>query len=150
MGSLDELYREIILEHFKSPHHKGSLANANRTGEGMNPLCGDDVQISLLMNGDTIQDIRFDGHGCAISQAAASMMTDAVKGKSVEAVLRLARGFKAVFGVKDDSTNGQKAPPPLTEEEMGDRAALEGVKKFPVRIKCAILSWNTLLETLNK
>jgi nitrogen fixation NifU-like protein len=143
---MEELYREIILEHFKSPHNKGIGSSAGIRGEGTNPLCGDSVTLGITMQGEKIQDIKFDGHGCAISQSSCSMMTDAVQGKTVKDAQSLAKGFKAIFGVIEHG----EAPPKLTAEDWGELAALEGVKKFPVRIKCAILSWNTLLETLKK
>ncbi len=145
MGSLDELYREIILDHFKSPHNMGRLPNPTLQGEGTNPLCGDSVTLTLRLEENKIKDIRFDGHGCAISQSSSSMMTDAVLGKSISEIKNLGKSFKSVFGIKD---NPEEPVKPMNVEEMGDLAALEGVKKFPVRIKCAILPWNTLLEII--
>ena len=146
MGGMDELYREIILDHFKSPHNKGTLPSANLHGEGTNPLCGDSITLSLRVEEDRLNEIKYEGIGCAISQSSSSMMTDAVKGKKISEVQKTAKGFKAIFGLKEEGST----PVKLNEDELGDLAALEGVKKFPVRIKCAILPWNTLLETLKK
>jgi len=147
MGEMEDLYREIILEHFKSPHNKGNLPEAGLRGEGNNPLCGDEVSISLFLEGNKIKDIKFEGHGCAISQSAASMMTDAVKGKSIDAVKLLAGTFKGFLGINE---NRGLVEATGKAEELGEMAALEGVKKYPVRIKCAVLPWNTLLEVLQK
>jgi nitrogen fixation protein NifU and related proteins len=146
MNGMEDLYREIILEHFKSPHNKGIDSSAGIRGEGTNPLCGDSVTLGINLQGEKIQAIKFDGHGCAISQSSCSMMTDAIQGKTVKDAETLAKRFKAVFGVSDRGDSPQK----LTPDELGELASLEGVKKFPVRIKCAILPWNTLLETLKK
>jgi nitrogen fixation protein NifU and related proteins len=142
MGGVDELYREVILDHFKAPKNRGELAGANAKADGMNPLCGDQLSIAVLVEGDAIKDIRFEGHGCAISQSAASMLTALVKGRKLDDVLDLAKVYKKMFGIDD----GQK--PKHVLDDLGDLIALEGVKKYPVRIKCALLSANTLLESL--
>ena len=141
MGGVEDLYREVILEHFKSPKNRGRLDAANARAEGLNPLCGDQITVSAVVDGGTIKDIRFEGHGCAISQSSASMMTAAVKGRRLESAAALTATFKALFGVEAD-------PAPAKPEDLGDLEALEGVKRYPVRIKCALLSWNTLLEAL--
>jgi nitrogen fixation protein NifU and related proteins len=142
MGGVDELYREVILDHFKAPKNRGELPNANAKAEGMNPLCGDQLSIALMIDGGAIKDIRFEGHGCAISQSAASMITALVKGKKLDDVFDLAKVYKKMFGIDD----GAKAQHDL--DDLGDLIALEGVKKYPVRIKCALLSANTLLESI--
>jgi nitrogen fixation NifU-like protein len=141
-GGVDDLYREVILEHFKTPRNKGRLESPNAQADGMNPLCGDQVHVSAVIENGLIREIKFDGHGCAISQSSASMMTNAVKGKSLDDAKTVTRAMKTVLGVKDESG----APAPAIE--LGDLEALEGVRKYPVRIKCALLSWNTLMETL--
>ncbi len=139
MPLTDDLYRDIILEHFKSPRNYGRLEKPSVTSHGANPFCGDELELTLALEGNGIRDLRVQPRGCSISQASASMMSEAVKGKSLPEAERLARQFKAVMleGAAWESS-------PETE----DLEALEGVKKYPVRIKCALLSWNTLLEGL--
>ena len=146
MGGVDDLYREVILEHFKSPRNKGKLAHPTAQADGVNPLCGDQISISALIENGVVKDIKFDGQGCAISQSTASMMTAAIKGKTLADAKAFTKFFKDLFGVKDATiAEGKKFSP----EDLGDLEALEGVKKYPVRIKCALLSWNTFLESLN-
>jgi nitrogen fixation NifU-like protein len=142
MGGVDELYREVILDHFKAPKNRGELDNANGRADGMNPLCGDQLSMAVHVDGGTIKDVKFDGHGCAISQSAASMLTALVKGKKIEDVFDLTQTYKKMFGVTD-GTN-----PKHETDDLGDLISLEGVKKYPVRIKCALLSANTLLESI--
>jgi nitrogen fixation protein NifU and related proteins len=144
-GGVEELYREVILDHFKSPKNRGPLPTANARAEGVNPLCGDQISISLQVEDDRLKEIRFEGHGCAISQSAASMMTALVKGKPIVEAQRLARNFKRMFGIEDAAS---KDSAKLEFDELGDLIALEGVKKYPVRIKCAILSANTLMQSV--
>jgi nitrogen fixation protein NifU and related proteins len=141
LGGVEDLYREVILDHFKTPKNKGVLPGANAKAEGVNPLCGDQLSMTVLLENGKVTDLRFQGHGCAISQSAASMLTDAVKGKTVAQVLALLNAYKNMFGV-------QAGPTTVSEEELGDLISLEGVKKYPVRIKCALLSCNTLLESI--
>jgi len=143
-GGVEELYREVILDHFKSPKNKGRLSPSNAEGEGLNPLCGDQIHITAFIENEKLKDLRFDGHGCAISQAAASMMTDAIKGKSLDEVGALSVSFKKIFGIEEKNNMASR----FKLEDLGDAVALEGVKKYPVRIKCALLSWNTLLELI--
>jgi nitrogen fixation protein NifU and related proteins len=142
MGGVEELYREVILDHFKSPRNKGALPNANAHADGMNPLCGDQITVSAVVDNGVIRDIKFDGHGCAISQSSASMMTDAIKGKNISDALKVSQAFKKIFGIEGEASID------TSSVEIGDMEALEGVKKYPVRIKCAVLSWNTFLEAL--
>ena len=142
MGGVDELYREVILDHFKAPKNRGDLPQANARADGMNPLCGDQLSIAAIIDRGTIRDIRFEGHGCAISQSAASMLTALVKGRKIDDVRDLTQVYKKMFGVED----GGKLRHML--DDLGDLIALEGVKKYPVRIKCALLSANTLLESI--
>jgi nitrogen fixation NifU-like protein len=130
--SLDDLYREVILDHYSHPRNKGTLTDPDITREGANPLCGDEVRISLIVRGGIVQDVRFDGKGCSISQASTSMMTERIKGRQVEEAHRLIAAFKAMM-------HGE---PPT--EDLGDLEALQGVRKFPVRVKCATLGWVTL------
>ncbi len=137
--SLDELYREVILDHYTHPRNRGVLEPADITRDGANPLCGDELRISLRVRGGIVEDIRFQGKGCSISQASASMMTEQVKGKPVEEVVRLIAAFKAMM-------HGE-AP---AADSLGDLEALQGVRKFPVRVKCATLSWVTLELALDE
>ncbi len=137
MSLTDDLYRDIILEHFKDPRNHGRLAQPDLTAQGANPFCGDEMEITLALEGGRIRDVRAQCKGCSISQAAASMMTEAIKGKTIEEAEALADQFKGMM-LKDRPGDW---PPDLEDLE-----ALEGVKKYPVRIKCAILSWNTFLE----
>ena len=131
---LDELYREVILDHFREPRHAGELPGAPIRVEGANPLCGDEMTFSLILDGDRIKAIRFKGTGCAISQAAASMLSEQAQGKSIGEVRKLIEAMKRMM-------QGQ---PVDDQVDLGDLEALAGVRKFPVRVKCAALSWNVL------
>ena len=142
MAGLEDLYREIILDHYRTPRNRGELEPPAVSVEGHNPLCGDEIRIFLDVQDGVVTDVKFSGSGCSISQSSASMMTNAVKGKSVEDVKAIVRKFKHMMTVEDDET-------PLDENvKLGDLEALQGVVKFPVRIKCATLSWNTLVDAL--
>ncbi len=134
----DELYREIILEHYHHPRFKGVLPHANLTAEGMNPLCGDELTLYLKTDGDRIVEASFEGRGCSISQASASMLTEALRGLTIEEAKHLQERVKAMLtGAPHE---------PFDEDE--DLSALEGVRNYPVRIKCALLAWTTLEEML--
>ena len=135
VSQFDDLYREIILDHYKEPRNRGHIEKPDIAARGHNPLCGDEVDITMSVDDGRVADIRFDGTGCAISQASASMLTELIEGKSLSEVERIAGLFKEMMLEDGDSV-----------EELGDLEALQGVKKYPVRIKCAILSWNTMLE----
>ena len=142
MSNLEDLYREVILDHYRTPRNKGELPPPAVCTEGSNPLCGDEIQIFLDVRDGKVHDVRFTGHGCSISQASASMMTAAVKGKPVDAVRAIARRFKQMMTIEEN--DGTAA----SDVRLGDIEALQGVVKYPVRIKCAVLGWNTLLEGL--
>lgn len=131
--ALDDLYREVILDHYAHPRNKGKLEDADISVEGANPLCGDELSIFVKLDGGKIADVRFVGRGCSISQASASMMTEQIKGKTLDEAMQLVGRFKAMM-------HGE----PVGEDELGDLMALQGVRKFPVRIKCATLSWIAL------
>jgi nitrogen fixation protein NifU and related proteins len=135
---LNDLYRDVILDHNRQPRNFGPLDPADASIEGFNPMCGDRLTLRLRMSDDTISDIRFEGQGCAISTASASMMTEAVKGKTREQALRL---FDSVHDLLTDDA----AP---TGEELGKLAALSGVREYPARVKCASLCWHTLASAL--
>ncbi len=142
MDIADELYRELILDHYKSPRHSGKLEHPDVVQPGANPLCGDELELSLVIKEGKLQDIKFTGHGCSISQASASMMTDAVYQKNISDAQKLIADFKAMML--------ENKPVDTLPEELEDAKSLEGVKKYPVRIKCAVLAWNTLLEALKR
>jgi len=142
MPGLEDLYREIILDHYKNPRNRGELPPPAVSAEGHNPLCGDEIQVYLLVDNGTVSDVRIAGQGCSISQSSASMMSAAVKGKSVDDVRKLVSRFKHMMSIEE----GDAAIDPSVN--LGDLEALQGVVKFPVRIKCATLAWNTLLEAL--
>lgn len=151
MSDLEDLYREIILDHYRSPRNSGTLETppAHRT-EGFNPLCGDEIIVYVIRDEhDRISDIKIGGQGCSISQSSASMMSAAVKGKTVEQARGLMRSFKNLMSIAEDG--GELAEPTASEiRELGDLAALRGVVKFPTRIKCATLGWNTLEQALTE
>jgi len=150
MPGLEDLYREIILDHYRSPRNRGELETppAYRS-EGFNPLCGDEIVVYVEAEGDTVTDIRIGGQGCSISQASASMMTSAIKGKSFDEIKNLTRAFKAMMSIHDDQASDAGNGTSTAEVRLGDLEALRGVVKFPVRIKCATLSWNTLAEAIS-
>ena len=136
--SLDDLYKEVILDHYKSPRNKRPMPEAELSCSRNNPLCGDEITVLAHVDDGTIADISFQGQGCSISQSSASMLTEAVKGKPVEQARALAADFRGMMA-------GEVEP---TEEEFGDLVALKGVVKYPIRIKCAVLAWDVLQEAL--
>ena len=155
MPGLEDLYREIILDHYRSPRNRGELAAppATRT-EGFNPLCGDEIVVFLDVADGRVADVKIGGQGCSISQSSASMMSAAVKGKSVEEARALIRAFKALMSIHESKLEGESDGSDLAADlegvRLGDLEALQGVVKFPVRIKCATLAWNTLQQALDE
>jgi nitrogen fixation NifU-like protein len=135
----EELYRDIILEHANNPSRRGSLEKCTHSHVGLNPLCGDEIELQLLVENGVISDIRFRGEGCSISQASASMLTEEVVGKTVEEAGQLTEIFKDWM---KDRAKAEPAGP------IGDLEALSGVRSYPVRIKCALLPWTTMHEAL--
>jgi nitrogen fixation protein NifU and related proteins len=131
---LKDLYRDVILDHNRAPRNFGKLDSANASADGHNPLCGDRLHLSVKLNGDQVEDLRFEGKGCAISTASASLMTEAVKGKDKASIHALFEKVHALLTSQD-----APAPP-----ELGKLAALSGVREFPARVKCASLCWHTL------
>ena len=131
---LDELYRDLILDHYRHPRNKGHLPESTAQAEGFNPLCGDHFTVFLQLDNDTVTDISFEGSGCAISKSSASMMTDAVKGRTVVEANALFERFHRMV----------TTPPDRPIEDMGKLSSLAGVREFPVRVKCASLAWHTL------
>ena len=154
MAGLEDLYREIILDHYRSPRNRGVLpAPPARRVEGFNPLCGDEVILYVdIDDSGRITDIKVDGQGCSISQSSASMMTAAVKGRTEAETRDLIRAFKAMMSIHERGLDGNGEAPvaPDPAMDMGELEALRGVVKFPVRIKCATLSWNTLAQAFDQ
>jgi nitrogen fixation NifU-like protein len=137
---LKDLYRDVILDHNRNPRNFGKVEPADAQADGHNPLCGDRLSVSLRMNGDRVEDVRFEGKGCAISTASASLMTEAVKGKSKAAIAELFANIHAVLTQQDVEPDAG----------LGKLAALTGVREFPARVKCASLCWHTLNAALDK
>jgi len=140
MTELRDLYQEVILDHYKKPRNQKRVEQADRFANGHNPLCGDKLTIALKMSGDKISEIGFQGSGCAISTASASMMTESVKGKSVPEI-------EILFSQFHDLVTGPMGETPKTEG-LGKLAAFAGVREFPARVKCATLAWHTLKSAL--
>jgi len=138
MAGLDDLYQEIILDHYRRPHHQGVLENPTLAVDQHNPLCGDQLHVTVCIVDDRITEIAHSGDGCSISQASASMMSDAVVGHTTDEALATIEHFRQVMHRAVDAD----------EEQLGDAIALEGVAKYPVRIKCALLSWMALKDGL--
>jgi nitrogen fixation NifU-like protein len=138
--ALDELYRELILDHYKSPRHRDKLESPDVVAEGFNPVCGDEIEMELKFDGDRLDAIGVRGRGCSISQASASMMSELVEGKPVAEIQRLSGEFAQMMRDPDGD-------PPA---DLGDLEALQGVAKFAVRVKCATLGWHTLADGLEQ
>jgi nitrogen fixation NifU-like protein len=158
VAGLEDLYREIILDHYRSPRNRGELPSppAQRV-EGFNPLCGDEVILFVDVKDGRVADIKFSGQGCSISQSSTSMMTSAVKGLTLPEAQALVRRFKGLMSIHEQALGGDSdeldaevdgADEP--DVKLGDLEALQGVVKFPVRIKCATLSWNTFTQALEE
>ncbi|HEX8804208.1 MAG TPA: iron-sulfur cluster assembly scaffold protein [Acidimicrobiales bacterium] len=149
-----------MLDHYRNPRNRGELAVPPATRvEGFNPLCGDEIVLYLDVDGDVVTDLRIGGQGCSISQSSASMMSAAVKGRTLEEVRGLTRAFKGMMSIHEQSLDGEadasgngdgSARGAEPEVKLGDLEALRGVVKFPVRIKCATLCWNTLVQGLDE
>ena len=154
MAGLEDLYREIILDHYRSPRNRGELeVPPAHQVEGFNPLCGDEVILYLEVENGVVSDVKIAGQGCSISQASTSMMSAAVKGKSVAEARTITRAFKALMSIHESKIGGDDVDATadnLAGVRLGDLEALQGVVKFPVRIKCATLAWNTLVQGLDE
>ncbi len=137
-AEIDELYREVILDHYRNPRHRGSMPAPTVSREGYNPLCGDEITLELAVDGGLVQNVAVRGGGCSISQSSASMMAEAIVGKKLQDVEALFEDFTAMMKGSDE----------VDLEALGDLEALVGVRKFPVRVKCATLAWHTLREAL--
>jgi len=166
MPGLEDLYREIILDHYRSPRNRGELETPPAVrAEGFNPLCGDEIVVYIDIDDDgTITDVGIGGQGCSISQSSASMMSAAIKGRSVAEARELISAFKGLMSIHETDIGGDGSEAEMgiseidgtdlsidnTDVSLGDLEALRGVVKFPVRIKCATLSWNTLAQALDE
>jgi len=148
MPGLEDLYREIILDHYRSPRNRGELPPPAAHAVGHNPLCGDEIDVYLQVDDGVVTDIKVGGQGCSISQSSASMMSQAVKGKPVDEVRALVKRFKGMMSIDEDAGERDETAEPGAA--LGDLEALQGVVKFPVRIKCATLAWNTLVQALEE
>lgn len=133
---LDELYRDIIMDHYRYPRGRKEVADADVVNSGQNPVCGDQIKISIKVSEGKVEDIGVDCMGCAISVASGSMLAETIKGKKLDEVKKIARTIKAIL----------KGEPTVEDIEIGEWEALSGVKNFPVRVKCALLSWTTLVD----
>jgi nitrogen fixation protein NifU and related proteins len=140
MADLNDLYQEVILDHNKRPRNFGVLADASHSADGYNPLCGDKVHLSLRVDDDIVTHVAFQGSGCAISKASASLMTDSIKGRSVADARDLFARFHRMV----------TTPPDQPVEDLGKLSVLSGVREFPVRVKCASLAWHTLKAALDR
>ena len=154
MPGLEDLYREIILDHYRNPRNRGELPSPPAVRvEGFNPLCGDEVIVFLDVSDGQVHDVRISGQGCSISQSSASMMSTAVKGRSIDEARAVIRKFKSMMSIHESRLDGVEADSDAVASEedikLGDLEALQGVVKFPVRIKCATLAWNTLSQALD-
>jgi nitrogen fixation NifU-like protein len=138
--SLDDLYREVILDHYRNPRNKRPLPDADVDLAHSNPLCGDEIAVRLRLDGEVVADAAFEGQGCSISQASASMMTERIKGMKLDEVDDLILAFRGMMAGRADPD----------DEALGDLVALRGVVKYPVRIKCAVLAWDTLQEGIER
>ncbi len=137
MSDLQELYQSVILDHNRKPRNFGPLSGATGSAEGKNPLCGDQVEVAVRLDGDVLQDVKFTGHGCAISKASASLMTAAVQGKSLADVDVLFEKFHALV-------TGRMPEAEITKDSLGQLIVFSSVSRFPIRVKCASLAWHTL------
>lgn len=145
--SLEDLYREVILDHYRHPRNRSELPEPDGHAEGVNPLCGDEVTVDVIIRDGAVAAISVRGHGCSISQSSGSMMGEAVVGKSIDEVHQLTRRFKAMMEIEPGDPG---IDPDRPGSVMGDLEALQGVKQYPVRIKCADLPWTTLEQALEE
>lgn len=140
MSLVDDLYRETILDHYHNPRNRGTISDASVSTEGVNPLCGDELRLFLKIENGVVSDIKLESRGCSINTASGSMMSELVLGKSLEEAQAVITEFKNMMLTKGEDIS--------LPEELEELEALQGVKKYPVRIKCALLPWNTLDEGL--
>ena len=145
--ALEDLYREVILDHYRNPRNRGHLEHPDLSAQGVNPLCGDEVNIELRIEGDRVIEVAVEGQGCSISQSSASMMTEAIKGKTRDEIADLTSQFRVMMSL-DGGDHDLGLDPDRPGAVLGDLEALQGVRQYPVRIKCASLGWTVLTEAL--
>ncbi len=143
--TVEELYRAVILDHYRNPRRRGTLEVPHLHAEGTNPSCGDEFALDLALEGDVVSDVAITGQGCSISQASGSMMAEAITGKSLEEIRDLTSKFKQMMSIEEGAS---PVDPERPGSVLGDLEALQGVRKFPVRIKCADLPWATLEDAI--
>ena len=141
MNDIQSLYQQVILDHNKNPRNFGPLLSANHSADGLNPLCGDDITVHLLIENDIIKEISFEGSGCAIAKSSASIMTTVLKGKTIEQAEQLFNDFHFVVTAPMDAD--------LNEDSLGKMAVFTGIREFPARVKCASLAWHTMQSALH-
>lgn len=144
--SLEDLYREVILDHYRNPRNRDPIATPDASSEGVNPLCGDEITVALRFDGDTVSEVSVSGQGCSISQSSASMMGEAIKGKTRNEIETMTARFRSMLDLESDTDAVLDSERPGSV--LGDLEALQGVRAYPVRIKCANLAWTTLDEAL--
>jgi nitrogen fixation NifU-like protein len=147
MSQLDELYREVILDHYRNPRRRGTLTGAHIHTEGTNPSCGDEFALDIVIEDGVVTDAAMQGQGCSISQASGSMMMDAIVGRTIAEVEELTHDFKVMMTIEEGD---DPIDPDKPGASLGDLEALQGVRQFPVRIKCAALPWSTLEDALTR
>lgn len=146
--ALEDLYREVILDHYRNPRNRGHLDDPDASAQGVNPLCGDEINVEINFEGDVVSGVAVEGQGCSISQSSASMMTEAIKGKTRSEIIDTVSRFRRMMSL--DEADDPGLDPDRPGSVLGDLEALQGVRKYPVRIKCASLGWNTLLDALGE
>lgn len=146
--ALEELYREVILDHYRNPRNRGHLDSPDAKAQGVNPLCGDEINVEVSFDDGVVSEVAVEGQGCSISQSSASMMTEAIKGKTRAEIEELVSRFRTMMSLEESDDSG--LDPERPGAVLGDIEALQGVRQYPVRIKCASLGWNTLMEALDE
>ena len=146
--ALEDLYREVILDHYRNPRNRGHLDAPDATAHGVNPLCGDEINIDLTIRDGVVNAVAIEGQGCSISQSSASMMSEAIRGKTLPEIEDMVARFRTMMSLDDSDDPG--LDPERPGSVLGDIEALQGVRQYPVRIKCAALSWTTLMEALGQ
>lgn len=146
--ALEDLYREVILDHYRNPRNRGHLESPDATAQGVNPLCGDEIHVEIAFDGEAVAGVAVEGQGCSISQSSASMMTEAIKGKTRSEIIEIVFRFRRMMSLDEAENPG--LDPDRPGSVLGDLEALQGVRKYPVRIKCASLGWNTLMDALGE
>ena len=148
--ALEELYREVILDHYRNPRNRTPLESPDVEAEGVNPLCGDEVKVEVTFEDGSVSQVSVRGHGCSISQSSGSMMGEAIMGLTREKVVDLADRFQSMLTAEENHEVDLQSPDPEPGSVMGELDALQGVRRYPVRIKCASLPWTTLVRAFDE